>query len=64
MSKVTDTDLAWSPPPCCKTPYIGQYLTAQVITSIPDISRIKSSLNILPEYSVTLLLNRESKKMI
>jgi hypothetical protein len=35
MSKVTDTDLAWSPPPCCKSPYIGQYLTALEITSIP-----------------------------
>jgi hypothetical protein len=31
---------------------------------IPDACRIKSSLNIPPEYSVILIFNRESKKMI
>ena len=34
MSEVINTDLAWSPPPCCESPYIGQYLTALGITSI------------------------------
>jgi len=29
MSEVTDTDLAWSPPPCCKLPYIGQFFTVR-----------------------------------
>ncbi|VTT28273.1 Uncharacterised protein [Klebsiella pneumoniae] len=35
MSKVTDTDLAWSPPLCFKTYISACFLTAPAITLFP-----------------------------
>jgi len=107
MSEVTDTDLAWSPPPfpaegrlpsqpllvgqhchlqnssernyrqelclaagqrveppCCKSLHISLFFDGAGNNLNADTCRIKSSLNIPPEYSATLLFNRESKKMI